>query len=225
MENPQELYVQYGCGLSCPEGWLNYDSSPSVFLERLPAIGQWIKINQTRFPPGVRYGDILHGLPVANGAVNGIFASHVLEHMSYDDFWIALQNTYKLLVSGGIFRLVLPDLRTRAEYYCAQVQLGVTGANSDFMRSSYLGIQRRPKGAIGILRSYYGNSAHLWMWDVPSIMAALNSVGFKKIRPAAFNDCEDRMFRRVEDEGRFFWVPSDEAHQRFPECAVEARRP
>ena len=59
------LYVQYGCGLSCPAGWLNFDASPTLRLQRLPAIGR-LFVNSVRFPDRVHYGDIRKGLPIAD---------------------------------------------------------------------------------------------------------------------------------------------------------------
>lgn len=95
------LRVQFGAGYQAPEGWLNFDASPSVWIERLPLIGRFLKINATRFPAGIRYGDIVRGLPVADDSASAVYASHVLEHLAYDDFWAALRNTYRILKPGG----------------------------------------------------------------------------------------------------------------------------
>jgi hypothetical protein len=43
------VYVQYGCGSSAPEGWLNFDASLRVQLG----------IRGKVFPRNVRYGDIV----------------------------------------------------------------------------------------------------------------------------------------------------------------------
>src|SRR5262245_22988509 len=32
----QALYVQYGCGLSAPDDWLNFDASPTLWLQLIP---------------------------------------------------------------------------------------------------------------------------------------------------------------------------------------------
>ena len=53
------LYVQYGCGFSAPEGWKNFDASPTLQFERLPVIGRLFTKNASRFPENVRYGDIV----------------------------------------------------------------------------------------------------------------------------------------------------------------------
>ena len=219
------IYVQYGCGWSCPDGWLNFDVSPSLRLERLPVVGPLIKVNGRRFPEQVQLGDIVSGLPVRDGTVRGVYASHVLEHLCHDDFWIALRNTYKLLAPGGIFRLVVPDLESRARFYCNQLDGGNANSNSEFLRLTYLGLPHRPRSLLDRLRASLGNSAHLWMWDYKSIACALQKTGFCDIRRAEFNDCGDPMFRLVEDKSRFYWSLPNNPSAIKPECAVEARKP
>jgi predicted SAM-dependent methyltransferase len=219
------IYVQYGCGWSCPDGWMNFDVSPSLRIERLPIVGPFIKVNARRFPENVLLGDIVSGLPVADGTVQGAYASHVLEHLSYEEFWIALRNTYKMLAPGGIFRLVVPDLESRARLYCDELSRGRADSNSMFLRLTYLGVSQRPRNIFSRLRASLGNSAHLWMWDYCAIEEALQKSGFVKVRRAAFNDCDDSMFLLVEDKKRFYWSLGDQQSSVWPECAVEARKP
>src|SRR5262245_29365205 len=120
VEEPH-LYVQYGCGFSIGDGWVNYDSSPTLRMERIPIIGvalsNLLSGNSQRFPAGVRYGDICKGLPIADGHVRGCYASHVLEHLSLEDLRLALANTFSMLAPGGTFRLIVPDLHERAKRY------------------------------------------------------------------------------------------------------------
>src|SRR5882724_4285284 len=143
MPNGSDVYVQYGCGPSPGEGWLNFDSSPTLRIERIPVIGGLVSRrfsgNTWRFPPSVRYGDICKGLPVAEGTARGVYASHVLEHLSLDDCRQALVNTFKLLAPGGTFRLIVPDLEERAKRYVEQVATGTPDAAGLFLDSSGLG--------------------------------------------------------------------------------------
>ena len=69
------------------------------------------------FPPNVKLGDIVRGLPVADRTASGVYCSHVLEHLARDDLPVALQNTYKILMPGASFRLVVPDLHWRVSQY------------------------------------------------------------------------------------------------------------
>jgi SAM-dependent methyltransferase len=123
-------YVQYGCGLSSPPGRINFDVSPTLRMQRLPLIGSLFKHGPTIFPEGVCVGDIVAGLPLPDGSADGVYASHVLEHLSYDDFWVALRNTHRLLKPGGLFRLVVPDLEMRARKYLNQLDDGIVDSNS-----------------------------------------------------------------------------------------------
>lgn len=220
MNSSAPSYVQYGCGCSCPSGWINFDSSPTLRLQRLPIIGGLFRRGDTVFPQDVRYGDIVKGLPVADASVQGIYASHVLEHLSYDDFWTALHHTFRMLKPGGIFRLVVPDLQARAERYLRDTGLNRPEANSWFMQATRLGRERRSRGLGPLLRETLGGSTHLWMWDENSVAAALRKTGFTGIRRCRFGDCADAAFRQVEEAERFH-----DSHADIEECAMEAVRP
>jgi hypothetical protein len=103
-------YVQYGCGDCAPTSSLNFDCSPTLRFERLPLIGQLYTRNEQRFPQNVLYGELVKGLPIPVGVCGGIFCSYVLEHLSLEEFRVALGGTFEHLRPGGTFRLVLPDL-------------------------------------------------------------------------------------------------------------------
>jgi SAM-dependent methyltransferase len=196
----RDLCVQYGCGSSSAEGWLNFDSSPTLRFERLPVIGKLYTRNAQRFPELVRFGDIVKGLPVPAESCKAVYCSHVLEHLSREDVDIALRNTYRLLQPGGTFRLVLPDLEQLAQSYLASKD---PLASSEFMESAGLGKASRPRGLRGVMVDLIGNSAHLWMWDERSLAHKLREHGFTDVRRAAFGDWADPVFAAVEDQSRF----------------------
>lgn len=196
-------FIQYGCGWSAPQGWRNFDSSPTLRFERLPIIGSLYRKNENRFPTNVEYGDIVRGLPVRDGSVDGVYCSHVLEHLALSDFRVALQNTYKVLRPGGIFRLVLPDLRVLARQY---LQREDDGAALEFIQKTGMGREYRGRGIKSFLISWLGNSQHLWMWDYKSMRNELRKVGFTEVRSASFGDSTNKRFDEVEDEKR--WVES-----------------
>lgn len=217
------IYVQYGCGFAVGKDWLNFDSSPTLRLERLPIVGGMlgrIAGNSQPFPPEVRYGDISKGLPIADNSVRGVYASHVLEHLALHDFRKALQNTFKMLMPGGVFRLVVPDLEERARRYVHEATNHSVDASGNFMRRCHLGLEQRPSSMLGRARLLAGGSAHLWMWDQASMIDELRKVGFDRVRRCEFGDSGDEMFARVEEPTRF----AD--HQLgLRELAIEARKP
>src|SRR5688572_28981640 len=102
------IYVQFGCGASVADEWINFDSSLTLRFERLPLVGLFRR--QRTFPLLARYGDIVKGLPLRDNSCSGVYCCHVLEHLSLEDAQLALRNTYRILRPSGIFRLVLPNL-------------------------------------------------------------------------------------------------------------------
>jgi SAM-dependent methyltransferase len=195
-------YVQYGCGFTAPDGWLNFDASPTLRFERIPVLGNIYTKNKQRFPANVMYGNIIKGLPVEPDSCDGIYCSHILEHLSLKDFRSSLKNTYHILKPGGIFRCVVPDLKTAAENYLNQWEHD-SNASIAFMESVLLGVKEKKKGIIGTLKDAFGNSHHLWMWDQKSLSLELENAGFKNIRLCGYGDCEDINFNSVEEEDRF----------------------
>jgi hypothetical protein len=192
--------VQFGCGLCAPESWCNYDVSPALRLQRIPAIGRLFVGRFGAFPKNVRYGDIIKGLPEPDQSCKAVYCSHVLEHLSFSDLHTAMTNVHKILISGGVFRFVLPDLEYLAKAY---LEMREPDACSWFMREAHLGIECRPRGLVSILREMFGNSKHLWLWDFKGLKSSLESYGFERIRRAQFGDSDLPQFQDVEQKHRW----------------------
>jgi len=196
-------YVQYGCGFTAPVEWINYDASPTLRFERLPVLGKLYTRNKQRFPENVKYGDIVKGLPEKSGMSDGIYCSHILEHLAYEDFLTALKNTWLILKPGGIFRGVVPDLRSAVLNYIEEYNYVDAPAN-ELMRNTMLGTEIRAKSVSSIIKNLYGNSKHLWMWDYKSLAFELKKAGFINIRQCSYGDSNDPFFNLAEEEARFF---------------------
>jgi hypothetical protein len=80
----KDIYVQYGCGMSAPKEWFNFDASPNLFIERLPIIGLFYTGKKhlggdpvrMKFPNTIQFGDIVKGLPLKKNSIKGIYASN-----------------------------------------------------------------------------------------------------------------------------------------------------
>ena len=198
--NSSNKYIQYGCGWSYVADWRNFDASPTLRFERLPILGRLYTKNSGRFPKEVEYGDIVTGLPLSDDSCKGIYCSHILEHLSYDDCIKSLSNTYKLLQDGGVFRLVLPDFEVYVKQYAKSMD---ENSAADFMKSTSLGIESRPRGLSGFIKNWLGNSSHLWMWDYKGLAKELENAGFKDIRRAYYGDSSDSKFNEIENKDRW----------------------
>jgi hypothetical protein len=201
---------------------LNFDASPTLRIERIPLAGDIISAafsgNRQRFPASVRYGDIRKGPLVPEGSADGLYASHVLEHLALSEFRIALANTYKMLAEGGVFRLIVPDLLERARRYVAVAEERPEAA-VEFCRATSLGREGRATSLLGVVRETIGSSAHLWMWDETSMTSELKRAGFTRIRRCDCGDSGIPMFDAVEEATRFY-----DPDLSIRECGMEARK-
>ena len=194
--------VQFGCGTCAPPSWLNFDAGPAFLLEkRLPFLKRaLVRRGFPDYPPGIRYGDVIKGLPVEPNSAERVYCSHVLEHLALEDCRKALRNVVSYLQPGGVFRFVLPDL----EYYARQYMSSETPAAAQtFMKDTLLGEEQGARGIKALPRALFGRSQHLWMWDYKSFEPELAAAGFTGIRRATFGDSGDRAFAEVESQGRW----------------------
>jgi SAM-dependent methyltransferase len=192
--------INYGCGLSAPAGWRNFDGSPTLRAHRLPVIGAALKRIGTQFPSRAEFGDITKGLPVPDGSASLAYCSHVLEHLPLEGLRAALHETYRFLRSRGTFRIVVPDLEAIVEAYRSNPG---EDAAVRFMRDTLLGQESRPDTWAAQIRYALGNSQHLWMWDFPGLAKELREVGFVDIRRAVYGDSYFPDFWDVEEEDRW----------------------
>lgn len=201
------MYVQYGSGLQNVKGWINYDASPTLRLQKIKVLNIIInRFSKCKFDSQIMFGDIVKGLPHAEESVDGIFCSHVLEHLSFDDSQIALKNTFKILKRGGRFRLIVPNLNFYVKEYVNNLALDLKIENTPAFKFNLETCFGRKASRISIwkrLIEAFGNSYHLWMWDEASLVLALQNAGFTKINKFVQNDCKDLIFLAPERSYQF----------------------
>jgi predicted SAM-dependent methyltransferase len=111
------IRVNLGCGSVFHPDWINLDSIPAGDL--------------------VRRWDIRKPLPFEAGQVDVCYASHVLEHLPRPSASDLLRECRRVLTSGGIIRLAVPDLENIASAYLESVRDvadgGASGAQHQWM--------------------------------------------------------------------------------------------
>lgn len=196
--------VHFGAELTCPTEWENYDCSPTFAFERIPVIGKLYSRNPVRFPSNLKWGNIVRGLPVPTHSADGVYCSHVLEHLALEDLRTALRKVKAMTKPDGVFRMVLPDM----EFYIQQyIRDSTDRAIENFMRATMLGELNRWRGPSGLLQHALATSKHRWMWDYKGLSKELVDAGFRSVRRAMLGDCEDAVLRPyfalVESPGRW----------------------
>ena len=191
------MNIHIGCEFKIGKNWKNYDISIVAQIEKIPLLRKFIKINPSPYPKEVIYGDISKKPLCKNNEADNIYCSHAFEHMTKEDMQKALKNVYFMLKSGGCFRLIVPDLETRAKKY-------LKNQDSDaFIESIGFGRKKNDKSFKDFLRKLFGNSGHLWMYDNKSMQKYLTEAGFKNIRKSQIGDSGIEIFAEVEEKHRF----------------------
>jgi len=202
------MYVQYGAGNVGIPGWVNFDASPTLQIQKIPILGSLLKKRlNCIFDDAIEYGDIVKGLPLIHNSVDGLFCSHVLEHLTRADFDVALNNSFNYMKPGGGFRIIVPDLRIFIQEY-----MNASGSNNhstkanaaeQFCRDTCLGITGTRANLLSRINAVFSNSAHRWMWDYDALNEALHVHGFVNVRPFIKGNAEDKMFLLPEREHQF----------------------
>ena len=104
---PEKMLLNIGCGSRFCEGWVNIDKTP---FDRL-----------------VRACDVLEGLPFPSSTFEVVYHSHLIEHLSKANAAKLLGECYRVLKSGGIIRVVAPDLERIAELYLEALDNALKG--------------------------------------------------------------------------------------------------
>ena len=197
-----EQYVQFGSGPTAPKSFRNFDAGPAFWLQKHVPITKSLLRRRgfPDYPPNIEYCDVSQGFPVTPGTVKLVYCSHVLEHMTLEDFRATLRHTFTILQPGGTFRMVLPDLELLTRAY---LESHDPEAASRFMRDSHLGIETTSVGLNKFSKALFGRSNHLWMWDEKNLGLELSKAGFVNIRRAQIGDNPDPVLREVESPGRW----------------------
>lgn len=105
MPNPKMLNI--GCGATHHPDWINLDVSSHE--------------------PSVLSVDINNGLPFSSDSITVCYSSHLLEHLDKEGARYFLAECIRVLKSGGVIRLAVPDLEGIAREYLRLLEVVATG--------------------------------------------------------------------------------------------------
>ncbi|KAA1396080.1 class I SAM-dependent methyltransferase [Aeromicrobium ginsengisoli] len=200
------IRVNLGCGIVALPGWENYDKSPVMLLRRVPFLRSLlVKLKiltpghiQT-WPDNVQRRDLTKPLPQADGTVEAIYSSHMLEHIYLQEARELVKEAYRVMAPGGILRLALPD----GELWARQLLEGQGGEHFNERINAYP--VARPKGRRQIT-FMLGGSAHKWQPTRDLVKAMVEDAGFTNFRELAYQEGDLPQVTEVEvrPESMFF---------------------
>ncbi len=131
--------------------------------------------------PGVDYVGDIQNMPFDDGAVDEIYACHILEHLSYQgELQKALKECRRVLKPGGVFRISVPNLLVLCGLLCTP------------------GID--PSEQMHLMRIIYGGQVdeydhHKTGFTVDLLASFLSQAGFETMKTVEtfglFQDCSE----------------------------------
>lgn len=177
------LRINVGCGRTPVPGWRNYDSSPSVKLAYRPVLGALIQKfgrvteDQKEFiryvrATNIRFADVTKKIPEADSSADVIYSCHMVEHIERDEALAFFAEAQRVLKSGGIIRIAVPDIRWHVNNFLED------GDADRFIRRTKL-TREMPKTFFAKVKSLVvGDRSHKWMYDGSSMCQLLTKAGF-----------------------------------------------
>jgi predicted SAM-dependent methyltransferase len=103
----KERFLNLGCGTRFHPDWENVDIYPSG--------------------PGVRVHDLHNRTPYSDETFEIVYHSHVLEHFPRKQALVFLQECHRVLKSGGVIRVAVPDLECIVRLYLESLEKASNG--------------------------------------------------------------------------------------------------
>lgn len=207
--------LNLGCGLkiSNDANVINIDWSVYLRLSRIPLV----KYLATYFldndrakrikslSENIMVYNLAHGIPFGENSVDAVYHSHLLEHLDASVALLFLEEIFRVLIPGGIVRIVVPDFELLVREYIANVEECKLKPELMFDHDQFLVplieqcVRREAYGTSqqsGIRRFLenflFGDArrrgeTHQWMYDRFNLQAKLQATGFTEIRVLEYN--------------------------------------
>ncbi|WP_454021044.1 class I SAM-dependent methyltransferase [Azospirillum sp. Marseille-Q6669] len=117
---------------------------------------RWVNMDVAAHDYGVLIHDAATGLPFPDQRFDGVYHSHVLEHLDRDEAPGFLRECYRVLKPGGVLRVVVPDLEQIARLYVETAAAAAAGDVGAVERYEWIVLElldqlvrHEPGGAMG----------------------------------------------------------------------------
>jgi len=154
MQNPH-LRVHLGSGDRPKAGWVNVD-----------LLGHRVDLAWNLNRP----------LPFDDESVVAIFQEHLLEHLTLERGLALIQDCYRMLKTGGVLRIGVPNADSYVRSYC--------DGSGEFLETVRPG---RPTPMLALQEEFYWHG-HQTMYDFDTVSLVCEAAGFASIEPRGFGN-------------------------------------
>jgi predicted SAM-dependent methyltransferase len=181
------IRVNFGCGMTPTEGWVNYDNSFAIKLAnssflyflakslRILSVAQIENVEWNK-KHKIYFADATKKIPLRDNSVECLYTSHMLEHISREGVIVFLKEVMRLLEVDGVFRVAVPDLRIAINNYLSEEDA------DSFMKGIHVEAQPISKLIDKFRLFVTGYRHHQWMYDGKSLSILMKNSGFRNVR-------------------------------------------
>jgi predicted SAM-dependent methyltransferase len=178
--------LQVGCGEIANSGWLNADFAPRA--------------------PGVVFMDATRRFPFDDATFDYVFSEHLIEHIAYEDGLSFLAESRRVLKPQGRLRIATPDLARLAamigtESGAVRPEDPSARAYREWIAATCLFDPAKSAPAF-VLNHNMRAWGHTFLYDEPTLRAALGQRGFTDIRRVEVGKSPDPELVGLEMHGR-----------------------
>ena len=218
-QEKEPIRLNLGCGLLTSPGWVNVDGSWNARLAKHPALRRALASvgilsrDKSKIPwdSTIFIHDIRKPLPFRDGSAAAVYASHVLEHLYFEEGQQLIRESFRVLSSGGLLRIVVPDLGAIVREYLGERPFGPLAAEMEALRPADRLNQRllmrslAPSSANLFYRIYEAWEdfhSHKWMYDLDSLTELFGRTGFVEVQNMECHVSRINDIQKVEDPSR-----------------------
>lgn len=180
--SPAGLHI--GAGGNIRKGWLNTNWYP---------IRPWA--------PRAIFMDATKRFPLPDNSFDFIFTEHMIEHVPYNDAQIMLRESFRVLKPGGTIRISTPDMAFLLDLLSPNLtdtqKSYVEWASTCFLKNG------QPHTALSVVNNFVRDWGHTYIYDRPTLEAALDTIGFVSIASCKVNESRISGLNGIDHPERF----------------------
>jgi len=136
--------------------------------------------------------DLRRGLPFPDNSIERIYSSHTLEHFSPNEAQTLLLECNRVLITGGVLRVSVPDARILIGAYISKVPFD----SRKYMNGYQIPC---PYGRLDLLNFIaYMNGTHKYLFDDENLLNVLRAADFRNVQLSSFDPKIDDPVRQHE---------------------------
>ena len=169
------IKLHLGCGRNILGGWINTDYNTAKFS-------------------GSDYLDVTKKFPYDNNSVDYIFSEHMIEHISYQDGKFMLEESFRVLKSGGKIRISTPDLKFLIKLYNEDK----TELQKRYIEYSFEEYKLDGNSDTFVINNFHRDWGHIFIYDEKTLKSLFELIGFFDLKCYGLMESDDEELRGLE---------------------------